>query len=78
MSVTARRAAVASIMRPMSTDSRVIHCPYCGELLEVAVVWSVRQQEYVEDCQVCCRPITLVIEIGADGDTEIRAGAESD
>ncbi len=78
MSVTALRAAVASIMRAMNRDSRVIHCPYCGELLEVAVDWSVRQQEYVEDCQVCCRPITLAIEIDADGDTEIRARAESD
>ena len=59
-------------------DSQVIHCPYCGEPIEVAVDWSVRQQEYVEDCQVCCRPINLTVGIDDDGDPQIEARAESD
>ena len=59
-------------------DSQVIHCPSCGEPIEVAVDWSVRQQEYVEDCQVCCRPIVLTVGIDDDGETHIEARAESD
>ena len=59
-------------------DTQVIRCPSCGEPIEVAVDWSVRQQEYVEDCQVCCRPIVLTVGIDDDGETHIEARAESD
>ena len=52
-------------------DSQVIHC-------QVAVDWSVRQQEYVEDCQVCCRPIVLTVRVDEDGETHIEARSESD
>lgn len=37
-----------------------IHCPYCGESIEVIVDDSAGDQRYIEDCQVCCRPITVV------------------
>jgi len=40
-----------------------IHCPYCGESMEIMVDPSLPDQQYIEDCQVCCRPITLKIEI---------------
>ena len=36
-----------------------IHCPYCGERLQLWVDLSVGNQSYIEDCQVCCRPIEL-------------------
>ena len=58
--------------------SQYIHCPSCGEPIEVAVDWSVRQQEYVEDCQVCCWPIVLTVGIDDDGETHIEARAESE
>jgi len=45
-----------------------IHCPYCGELISVLIDCSVEQQEYIEDCQVCCRPITFKVESTYDGD----------
>ena len=45
-----------------------MHCPYCGELITVLIDCSVEQQEYIEDCQVCCRPITLKVESIVDGD----------
>lgn len=34
-----------------------ISCPYCGEVITVLIDDSVPHQEYIEDCQVCCRPI---------------------
>lgn len=40
-----------------------IHCPYCGEPLEIQVDTSVPEQRYIEDCQVCCRPITLHVVV---------------
>lgn len=43
-----------------------IQCPYCWELLDTSVDPSVREAEYVEDCQVCCQPI--VFEVVVDDD----------
>ena len=58
-------------------DQTTITCPYCGEPLEVAVDTSVSAQEYVEDCQVCCRPMTLTVT--SDGETvEVSARTEDD
>lgn len=56
-------------------DARSIDCPCCGERIELAVDCSVEQQEYVEDCSVCCRPIvvTVVAEAGELLSVEVRA-----
>ena len=43
-----------------------VSCPYCGERIEVLLDASVPHQVYIEDCQVCCRPI--IFEVTADGD----------
>lgn len=40
-------------------DSVLVQCPYCWETLDISVDPSVAEQEYVEDCQVCCQPILL-------------------
>ena len=61
-----------------ATDSQVICCPYCGEQLEVAVDWSIRRQEYVEDCQVCCQPMTLTVMIDHDQTPLIKVRTEAD
>lgn len=35
-------------------------CPYCGEEVEILVdAGGGDDQEYVEDCEVCCRPWTV-------------------
>ena len=36
-------------------------CPYCWEEVSMLVDPSVRQQTYVEDCEVCCNPIELSV-----------------
>ena len=46
----------------MTVRSATIGCPYCGEQIELAVDCSVERQEYIEDCSVCCRSITLSVE----------------
>ena len=46
----------------------VVHCPYCGEANDIALdPGSGASQEYVEDCQVCCRPWRVRVTYDADG-----------
>src|SRR5579863_10705619 len=44
-----------------------VQCPYCGERLETRVDLTSDEPTYIEDCQVCCRPIEFAIERGEDG-----------
>jgi hypothetical protein len=44
-----------------------VRCPYCGERLETRVDLTAGEREYIEDCEVCCRPIELSIELEEDG-----------
>ncbi len=41
-------------------------CPYCGEPIELIVDESAGESEYVEDCEVCCRPIVIQVRIGGE------------
>jgi hypothetical protein len=41
-------------------------CPWCGERLETRVDLSSSDATYIEDCEVCCRPIEFSIERAAD------------
>ncbi|MES9945512.1 MAG: CPXCG motif-containing cysteine-rich protein [Candidatus Thiodiazotropha sp.] len=40
-------------------QASLIDCPYCGERIELLIDTSEPQQVIIEDCSVCCRPITL-------------------
>lgn len=58
--------------------SVAVHCPYCGEPLDVTVDCSVETQSYIEDCQVCCRPIVLHVQVDEDGEPSVTARGEND
>ncbi len=34
-------------------------CPYCWEPITMLLDLTVADQRYVEDCEVCCNPISL-------------------
>lgn len=34
-------------------------CPYCFELISMLLDPSLPHQNYVEDCEVCCNPISV-------------------
>ena len=36
-----------------------ITCPFCWERLSILLDLSLPEQDYIEDCQVCCRPIRI-------------------
>ena len=49
------------------TEFVSIRCPYCWERYETEVDASGGSFSYVEDCQICCRPIELSCEVDGDG-----------
>ncbi len=59
-------------------SEQMIDCPYCGEVISVLVDDSLPEQRYVEDCQVCCRPIVLDVTVGPDGDVAVLARSENE
>ena len=36
-----------------------INCPFCWEPLNILLDLSIPEQDYIEDCQVCCQPIRI-------------------
>ena len=59
-------------------SEQTIACPYCGEAISVLVDDSLPEQRYVEDCQVCCRPIVLDVTVDPDGDVAVLARSENE
>jgi Cysteine-rich CPXCG len=56
-----------------------LHCPYCGETFETSADLSGGDQDYVEDCAVCCRPIVVRLRVDTqDGLVEFSARREQD
>jgi hypothetical protein len=41
--------------------SAEVVCPHCGESFTLEVDTSQSEQDLIEDCSVCCRPIDLTI-----------------
>jgi hypothetical protein len=44
----------------------------------VLIDGSIRSQRYIEDCQVCCRPIMLSVRVDEEGAAQVSASAEND
>ncbi len=55
-----------------------IYCPYCGEAIEMSFDPSAGSQEYVEDCEVCCRPILFTIRKDRLGEFFISVRKENE
>ena len=58
--------------------STTITCPYCGEAIDLLIDDSAGDQQYIEDCQVCCRPITISVTLDETGEPQVGAMAEDD
>ena len=76
MSPASRHVQNAVTMPELSEQT--IGCPYCGEGISVLVDESLPEQRYVEDCQVCCRPIVLEVMVDPDGDVTVLASSENE
>jgi hypothetical protein len=47
-------------------------------MISVLVDNSLPEQQYVEDCQVCCRPIVVDVAVGPDGAPNVGTKAENE
>ncbi len=49
-------------------DTARVSCPYCGEASELPVdLAGGSVQEYVEDCEVCCQPWLVRVQLDGEG-----------
>jgi hypothetical protein len=53
-----------------------ITCPYCGEIIDILIDVSVAEQEYYEDCSVCCCPILFDIKL--DDSDNVKVSVKTD
>ena len=40
-------------------EEHFFQCPYCWEEISMLLEPSSQEQQYIEDCEVCCRPIQI-------------------
>jgi len=48
-------------------------CPYCWQEISFVIEALETTQEYIEDCEVCCRPIKVRFSIDAEQDLNFEA-----
>jgi phage terminase large subunit GpA-like protein len=51
-------------------DALSISCPHCGESFSLAFDPSEGSAEFVVDCEICCRPMVVTLEVNEDGELE--------
>jgi hypothetical protein len=57
-------------------DDVVVTCPYCGEENPIVLdPGGGTAQDYVEDCQVCCRPWQVHVRWDRDGHADVQVDA---
>lgn len=59
-------------------QSREVGCPYCGQIIDLTIDCSVSPQRYTEDCQVCCRPIIVHVQIPEPGVLFVQVAHENE
>jgi len=47
-------------------------CPFCAQPITLVVDLSAGSQTYVEDCQVCCQPMLITIDVDDHDLNELR------
>lgn len=56
-----------------------IMCPYCAQAFEIEIDHTGGQtQEWVTDCEVCCRPIIIRVHQGEEGPESLEVLPEMD
>jgi len=63
-------------MNELVTSS--VQCPYCWEVIDVLLDCSVNEQSYIEDCQVCCRPINFSVSVDEYDEVSVKVSHEDE
>ena len=57
---------------------QVVNCPYCGEGIEVLIDHQEAGHQYIEDCQVCCKPIIFNVAVDSRGNLSVSVHDENE
>jgi len=49
-------------------------CPYCWERISMILDPSEEASDYIEDCEVCCRPIEVIFTFSGEHLVNFEAG----
>jgi hypothetical protein len=61
----------------VADTSIMITCPYCGEEAELIIDPGGNSvQQYIEDCEVCCRPWHLTVSWDSSGSAQVDVRTE--
>lgn len=52
-----------------------LQCPHCWERFEHALDVGDGRAEFVVDCEICCRPMTVVVRVRAGAIEDLRVTA---
>ena len=55
-----------------------VQCPYCWEQIDIVVDNCGENQQYIEDCTVCCRPINFKIILNENQQVQVNAYTDDD
>ena len=47
-------------------------------MISILVDGSVEEQQYIEDCEVCCRPMDIRVNVSANGSIQVDVHSEND
>lgn len=56
-------------------DTHDATCPHCWETIELSLDLSVPEQTYIEDCPVCCKPMSIRYAASGGEVVELRVEA---
>ncbi|MBD3422195.1 MAG: CPXCG motif-containing cysteine-rich protein [Chitinivibrionales bacterium] len=54
-----------------------VQCPCCWQSSDIVIDDTVENQEYYEDCEICCRPMHIQVA-RIDDKIEVVANSEDD
>ncbi len=58
----------------MESEQEVFfQCPYCWQTISMIFERLYPDQEYIEDCEVCCRPIEVSYTLSDEEDILVQA-----
>ncbi|MFC5194751.1 MULTISPECIES: CPXCG motif-containing cysteine-rich protein [Bizionia] len=54
-------------------EEHEFQCPYCWESISMLLDSSQSEQQYIEDCEVCCNPIQISVQFEGQNLVSFRA-----
>jgi hypothetical protein len=61
---------LATLMVVSAQSTKSIRCAYCGETFELLL--EPGAQEFVTDCEVCCRPLRVTVTDDPDDEPSVE------